>query len=62
MPKLKYKYFDHIVWFDEFLFVAPTQAFFLCTSKKTEAKKLSFSKKLRPENEKKLKTEAKKLR
>ena len=38
------------------------QAFFLCTSKKTEAKKLSFLKKLRPKNEKKLKTEAKKLR
>ena len=35
---------------------------FLCTSKKTEAKKLSFLKKLRPKNEKKLKTEAKKLR
>ena len=34
----------------------------MCTSKKTEAKKLSFLKKLRPKNEKKLKTEAKKLR
>ena len=35
---------------------------FLYTLKKTEAKKLSFLKKLRPKNEKKLKTEAKKLR
>ena len=34
----------------------------MCASKKNEPKKLSFLKKLRPKNEKKLKTEAKKLR
>ena len=44
------------------LLVLIDQAFFCTLRKKTETKKLSFFKKLRLKNEKKLKTEPKKLR